>query len=682
MSSLAAARTDRPRPRFGAVPLARLGRDAWLTLALGGSLVAVAFAAEGGLQLERSTWTEIALILLGAALVVAALLVDRAGGALYGSVALLGLVGLAVASAISVVWSQSPADSWIEANRTLAYVAVLAGGIALARLVPDRWAAALHGIWLACAVVCTWALLTKVFPGALDREQSFARLRAPFSYWNAVGLMAALGVPPLLWLAARRSGNAAANALAWPALGLLFACVMLSYSRGALLAVCAGLAFWFATVPLRLRAALPLLASAIAVGPVVAWAFARDALSAEQMPLAARVDAGHDLGALLLLIVAVLLVAGLLANFVSERRPWRSSSRRRAGQGLLAALVCVPLVLLAMAAAAPGGVSGQVSKSWDTLINPAATTPSNTPARLTATSSVRARYWREALHIFAASPVRGAGAGAYVVARTRYRGDKLEVRHAHGYVVQILADLGLIGLGLSLVALLGWSVAAARATGSLRRGRMPFDAERIGLLSMVAVVVTFGVHSLIDWTWYVPANAAVALLCAGWVAGRGPLARRDEPAAGTRSRWRLAVAAGVVVLALAASWAVLQPVRSLHAEDDALAATSRGDYAAAARHARDAASIDPLSLEPQWLMAFVADARGDKATAERMLERAARRQPANAEAWRRLGRYRLSELNDPTGAVEAFRIAYYFDPDAPRSASDLLEAMRARKKGG
>ena len=115
---------------------------------------------------------------------------------------------------------------------------------------------------------------------------------------------------------------------------------------------------------------------------------------------------------------------------------------------------------------------------------------------------------------------------------------------------------------------------------------------------------------------------------------------------------------------LGLSWAVLQPVRSLHAEDDALAATSRGDYAAAARHARDAASIDPLSLEPLWLMSFVADARGDKATAERMLERAARRQPANAEAWRRLGRYRLSELNDPRGAVDAFRIAYYFDPDA------------------
>ena len=64
----------------------------------------------------------------------------------------------------------------------------------------------LHGIALACVVVCGWALLTKVFPGALAEDETYARLRAPFGYWNAVGLMAALGIPPLLWLGARRSG--------------------------------------------------------------------------------------------------------------------------------------------------------------------------------------------------------------------------------------------------------------------------------------------------------------------------------------------------------------------------------------------------------------------------------------------------------------------------------------------
>ena len=68
-------------------------------------------------------------------------------------------------------------------------------------------------------------------PASLASEETYARLREPFAYWNSVGLMAALGVPPLLWLAARRSGHAAANALAWPGIGLLLVCLMLS-TRG------------------------------------------------------------------------------------------------------------------------------------------------------------------------------------------------------------------------------------------------------------------------------------------------------------------------------------------------------------------------------------------------------------------------------------------------------------------
>ena len=142
----------------------------------------------------------------------------------------------------------------------------------------------LQGVALACLIVCGWALATKVFPAALAADETFARLREPFGYWNAVGLMAALGVPPLLWLAARRSGHAAVNALAWPGLGLLIVALMLSYSRGGLLALFVGLAFWFAVVPLRLRGALPLVAAALAAAPVVAWAFARDALSTDRDP--------------------------------------------------------------------------------------------------------------------------------------------------------------------------------------------------------------------------------------------------------------------------------------------------------------------------------------------------------------------------------------------------------------
>jgi len=661
-----------------------------VTVAVGVVLAAVAFAADGGLRLERTTWTEVALILLGAGLVAWALLTLPMAGRLHGGLTMLAFAALAVFTALSIIWSVAPGDSWLEANRTFAYVATFAGGLALVRLAPGRWAAVLSGIALACVIVCGWALLTKIFPAALAPDETYARLREPFGYWNAVGLMAALGVPPLLWLAARRSGHPAANALAWPALGLLFTCMMLSYSRGSLVALALGLALWFAAVPLRLRGALPLVVAAAVTAPVVAWAFARDALTTDRIPLAARVDAGHELGTLLLLVCCLLLLAGLAVNFAAARHTASPRTRRLVGRGLVGILALVPVAVLIGLATAPGGVDGQVSSAWKKLTDPQAATPTNTPDRLRATSSVRARYWRESWTIYENSPDVGAGAGAYATARTRYRQGTQTVRHAHGYGVQTLADLGRVGVGLSLLAALLWILAAMRATGLRRRDRgRPFDPERVGLLTMATVVVVFAAHSLIDWTWFVPGNACVALLCAAWVVGRGPLASRDDAPARVPFSWRrpprLAGAAALIVLALAVvtSWAALQPVRSAHAADQALDLAQTGRYDAAAAKARRAADLNPLSVEPLFQLAFISDARGDKQGAKRALEEATKLQPANVETWRRLGRYRLSVLDDPRGAVEAFRVAFYLDPASDRGPSDYLEAARAlRAKGG
>ena len=90
-----------------------------------------------------------------------------------------------------------------------AYVAAFAGALALVRLVPGRWAAVLSGIGLGCVLVCVWALATKVFPEALSPDETFARLREPFGYWNAVGLMAASACCCSWWIArAVRTGLA------------------------------------------------------------------------------------------------------------------------------------------------------------------------------------------------------------------------------------------------------------------------------------------------------------------------------------------------------------------------------------------------------------------------------------------------------------------------------------------
>jgi len=670
------------------IVLPRPGAPTFLGAGLGLLLGVVAFGAAGGLTIGRTTWVEVALVALGGGAVAVALLAgDRRpgmGGRLHGGLALLALAALAALTALSIIWSLAPSDSWLEANRLLAYLAAFAGAVALARLLPAAWPGVLHGIAFACVAVCGWALLTKVLPGALAEEEPYARLRAPLEYWNAVGLMAALGVPPLLWLGARRSGHAAANALAWPGIFPLLVCLMLSYSRGALLALAGGLALWFAVVPLRLRSALVLGVAALAALPVVAWAFGADPLSAEAVPLPVRADAGRELGSVLVLLVGALLLAGLATTFALARTPPAPRARQAAGWTLLGGLAAAAAAGVVALALAPGGIDGQVRSGWDRLTNPDAATPANTPNRLTAASSVRARYWDEALRIHARSKAVGVGAGAYATVRTRFRSGTNAVRHAHGYVVQTLAELGWVGLGISLLGLALWAVAAIRTAGLRPRDRgLPVDAERIGMLALIAVVVVFCLHSLVDWTWYVPGTAVVGLVAAGWVAGRGPLRARlaapSVPAELRRRPTRLAAlgALGVVALSAVAIWAVVGPARSASALDAAEARADAGALTAALELAEEARERNPLAVEPLWQIAYLQDVRGRRQAAEEALRRAVSLQPARAETWRRLGRYRLEVLGRPREALRPLQAAYYLDPRSPGSQSDLLQVRRA-----
>ena len=63
------------------------------------------------------------------------------------------------------------------------------------------------------------------------------------------------------------------------------------------------------------------------------------------------------------------------------------------------------------------------------------------------------------------------------------------------------------------------------------------------------MAVVFGLQSAIDWTWFVPGPTAMALVAAGFVAGRAPLgqtavAPRPTP---SPSPQRLLAAAGVLL---------------------------------------------------------------------------------------------------------------------------------------
>ena len=196
MSSLAGAETAAGRPRGRSVTIAvpRLAAGPAIGFGVAVALFISAMVATGGLQLERTTDVLIGFMLAAAALCATAL-VRRPERPLHGGLTLLAFAVLAALTAASITWSLSPSDSAFETARTLSYVGVFASGMALARLAPASWAGMVAGIGGGCLLISIWALLTKVFPAGLAPDETFARLREPFQYWNSVGLMAAMGVP-------------------------------------------------------------------------------------------------------------------------------------------------------------------------------------------------------------------------------------------------------------------------------------------------------------------------------------------------------------------------------------------------------------------------------------------------------------------------------------------------------
>lgn len=707
----------------------RRGLLAAATLVVAGVLCFVTFEAGGGLELQSMTVTEIVLTLTaGVAIVLASLLAPH-GARAHGAWPTALLLAMTVLTAVSVAWSVAPDSSWQDGGRMLAYSGVFATAVALARAYPRPWPALLGGIVLAAVAVCVYALLTKTLPGQLDVHNRYARLQEPYGYWNALGLTAALGAVGCLWLGARRAGHALVSAAAYPAMGLLLVTLMLAYSRGSIAALVGGVVVWMAIVPLRLRGARVLIVGALGAAPVVAWAFSTHALSAEAVGLHARVVAGRQLGVLVVTMLLVLAAAGAAIGFRSARRGSSERARRRAAALLVGLLVAALAAGVGGLAVSKRGFTGTISHDLRSLTDPNAPVPSNTPSRLTAISSVRALYWKEALDAFDAHPVLGVGAAGYATARLRYRKETLSVQQAHGYLVQTLADLGIVGLVVTLVLLAAWLTSAGRAAlpldGWLRlrtrqekvlgmrvtlpagvrmqRAHAPYTPERVGLLSMLSVVVAFGVHSFADWTWYVPGDACVALICAGWLAGRGPLrwagaeggrdldntlvlprARpshggRGSPLRALRSDPRsLVFAAAVLAVALVAAWTEWQPQRSMERSQEALGLIARSPARArAAAHA--AVSEDPLSAQALLTLAAVQRASGEPEQARATLQKAVRLQPSNPQTWLELGMYDVHA--HPRAAVHELRAAIFLNPElaAPEAiAQGSLEAIETR----
>jgi cytochrome c-type biogenesis protein CcmH/NrfG len=658
--------------------------DALLGASLGAALALFAFVTTGGVDLGPNTWAEIVVILIGAGLGAAAVL-RSASAPWWGSAALCLFAVLTAVTIISISWSLQPSDSWVESNRAVSYLAAFGGALALARLLPERWPAMIGAIALLATVVCGYSLFVKVFPATLDRFDPLGRVNLPFNYWNAVGLMAAMGLPAVVWSGARRERARVLRALAIPAISILLTTIVLSYSRSAVIAALVGVVFWFVVVPLRLRGALVLALGAVGAVAASAWALATHALTDDNVSLAARTIAGHAFGLVLLLTLALMTAAGVAAAVTLDRVQLGPDRRRRIGTVLVVLVAMVPVAGIAGVAASSRGLTGEISHAWSQLTSPTSSGVSDTPGRLLAVDNSRGRYWNEALAVFNHNVLRGIGAGAFGTGRRRYTNDPVNAQHAHGYVFETLADLGLLGLFASLGLLVAWAIAALRAVGVLpARERSELTEaqrrERNGLLTLLAVVIAFGAQSAIDWTWFVPGVAIPALVCAGWLAGRGPLrapvGRRESSRIRLRSPVAGAALAALAALVVLLGWAMLQPLRAQNADNAALTALSNGNPAAALADAHTAVNANPLSIDPLRVLSGIYEDLGRYQPARAALVTATTVQPQNALSWLWLGQYDLRR-REYRRALAALHVAGLLDQGLSETFQTIAQALTA-----
>ncbi|MFN8224171.1 MAG: O-antigen ligase family protein [Gaiellales bacterium] len=617
----------------------------WTSALAGAATLVVALAIFHGGASSSDT-----LLVVGA--VVAAIVVVLAVLAGLGSIPLVGpsragwlvcggLGALTLWAGASIVWSITPDVSWNWLNRFAVYLGIALIGFALGglRRGPERL---VIGLTLVVTAAVAWALLGVVVPSFAPTGDRVARLSEPIGYWNALALVAGIclccGVA--LTAVTRAAIRLAGLLLVYGSAVVL----LLTQSRGGLIAAAVMLAFVLRRSRAPLLDAVDLTLAAVPGLAVAGWAFTREALVEDGVGRDARIDDGRLFAVALALGAVVVGVAGVRLRRAPVARVAPDRLRR-----LLAAVAgAVALVAVVGLVAAVGN---PVSWTRDQL---SAGACENSPDRIgSICDNNRLAWWGEALEIAKANPVAGTGAGTYTVARRRYADSSARAPQPHDVPLQLLADLGLVGLALGVVLVAG-------AVGASRRAlaRTGDDAHDRAATILVAVALGYGVHALVDYDADFVAVTAPTLLAVGALAAMSgvPRSRRLGPG--------VLVAAVAVCLATVGSLAL--PELATRAVDAGRAALTDGDVGVAARKARDARDLNPLSPEPIVLQGDIADEAGDSKAAAARYREAAELQPENPSGWVALGYYLyLLDQPDYCGAYYAFNAAYTLDPHGP-----------------
>jgi hypothetical protein len=531
------------------------------------------------------------------------------------AVAVLAAAGFASWTLVSATWSDASGRALVEFDRALLYVLALAFYATVPR---DRGSltALLRWVLLAFVAAAVAGLASRIAPDVFPISGRYLaeRLSFPLTYWNATGIAAAIGVVLAIHHGSGSQEPRTVRVAATAALPALVAAVYFTFSRGAIMAGALGVVVYVVVAHPR-RLAFLLVAAVPACAAAVVAAYGADALATDRYFTGDGPSQGHRVALVLALACAgAALVRTVLMRF-EDRLDLVAVTRRH--RRVVFGSAAVAAVVLAAATAVVIDAPGRIDREL-TAFKEGDFVPQTGDARDRLTQSGnngRLGIWRVSEKSFADDPWRGTGAGTFRVEYERRRDIGLTVNDGHSLYLEVVGELGVVGLLLLVVAL---GVPLALAVARLR------GAERHAYAAFVAAALTLLVHAGVDWDWEMPAVFLWLFAASGVViaapVGRGWLG--PPPRLGR-------VVAGLACLLLAATpWLML---RSQSALEAALTAFDRGDCRTAIDDALDSRDALSVRAEPFELVGYCDLRAGAQTLAVDAMQAARDRDPRN---WR------------------------------------------------
>jgi hypothetical protein len=335
--------------------------------------------------------------------------------------------------------------------------------------------------------------------------------------------MAALGA--LLSAAfAVHAGSRWARRLTSASLVIFAVTISFTSGRGAWVVLGIGLAAMFGVDPHRASVGR-VVAGVFPVAAVAVWVASRAHGLTEPGRSTGAVHDGRVVAVATVGLASIAAIAPEMAAALGRRVSVRRTCSTTAAGGAVLVAVVGAIALLVFAGSRPDAATPTGSRDLFRADNGSVLTAGG-----------RTETWRQAWRDFEDHPALGSGAGTFELYWLQHRTTPGNVRDAHSLYLEVLAELGPVGL-LLLVAALGVPLLAV--------GRARFHAYGPGAF---AAYLAFLLHAGVDWDWEMPAVTIVGLFCGAALLLAVRPTRRWVP---TRSARGLAVA-GTVTLALVA----------------------------------------------------------------------------------------------------------------------------------